>query len=80
MHNARVFANLTLCNGSLIPRLMGKPGNEANAKGQIGSLLPHWTENVGGTDVPLVLLGHPVYPLLPWHLKVDDGQLKLSYC
>ena len=36
-------------------------------KGQAND--PNWTEFLGGEEVPLVTLGDPVYPLLPWATK-----------
>ena len=46
-------------------------------KGQNRELLPTWTESIGGIDVPLVVLGNPTYPLLPWLMKAfpDNGKL-----
>ena len=46
-------------------------------KGEDKKLLPNWTEVIAETDVPLVLLGDPAYPLLPWLMKAfpDNGHL-----
>ena len=35
-------------------------------KASNGTLFPNWSHNIGGVDVPLVILGDPAYPLLPW--------------
>ena len=46
-------------------------------KGQDGSLFPDWKETIAGKHVPLVILGDPAYPLLPWLMKAfpDNGHL-----
>ena len=38
-------------------------------KACIGCLLPNWKRNIGGVEIPLLLLGDPVYTLLPWLMK-----------
>ncbi|XP_064384383.1 uncharacterized protein LOC135333340 [Halichondria panicea] len=46
-------------------------------KGQGGTLFPDWKQTICGQAVPLLVLGDPAYPLLPWLLKafIDHGSL-----
>ena len=55
-------------------------------KGCQGTLFPPRPRNINGTDVPLVILGDPAYPLLPWLMKpfpdngrLSDGQKTFNY-
>ena len=34
-----------------------------------GTLIPDWSKRIGRTSIPLVVLGEPAYPLLPWLMK-----------
>ena len=34
-----------------------------------GNLLPDWKRVINHVDVPLLILGNPTYPLLPWLMK-----------
>ena len=73
--------------GQFVDIYVGWPGRVHDArvfanstlykKGQSGVLLPNWTETISDKDVPLVILGDPAYPLLPWLMKAypDNGQL-----
>ena len=48
-----------------------------NSKGQNGTLFPDWKKHIAGREVPIVILGDPAYPLLPWLMKAfpDNGRL-----
>ena len=58
---------------------IGWPGKVHNArvfansslykKAVAGNLLPHWPKVINGTEVPLVILGDPAYPLKTWLMK-----------
>ena len=41
------------------------------------TLLPNWTNNINGVDMPLLILGDPAYPLTTWLMKPysDCGNL-----
>ena len=49
-------------------------------RGQSGNLLPDWKEDIDEKDVPLVVLGDPAHPLLPWLTKAypNNGHLSLE--
>ena len=46
-------------------------------RGQNKTLLPNWEKRISNTDIPLVILGDPAYPLLDWLMKAfpDNGHL-----
>ena len=46
-------------------------------RGQAGTLFPDWKKTIAGKDTPLLMLGDPAYPLLPWLMKAfpDNGSL-----
>ena len=76
--------------GRFIDVYVGWPGRVHDARvfansslyqrGQNGNLLPDWKEQIAGKNIPLVVLGDPVYPLLPWLMKAhpNNGHLTIE--
>ena len=46
-------------------------------KGESGKLFPEWRRVIAGKEVPVLVLGDPAYPLLPWLMKpyIDNSNL-----
>ena len=73
--------------GQFIDAYIGWPGKLHDArvfsnssfyrKGRQGTFFPQQCIQLNGTDVPLVVLGDPAYPLLPWLMKpyTDNGNI-----
>ena len=40
--------------------------SEVFRRGEVGTLVPQSVRILAGVPVPVVILGDPVYPLLPW--------------
>jgi len=43
--------------------------SEVFNRGEAGTLVPQSVQILAGVPVPVVILGDPAYPLLPWLLK-----------
>ena len=73
--------------GHFIDIYVGWPGRVHDARvfvnsslykrGQAGTLFPDSKKTIAGKEIPLLVLGDPAYPLLPWLMKAfpDNGSL-----
>ena len=78
-HYSIIIQGLVDFRGRFMDVCIGWPGKVHDArvfanssvysKGRSGTLFPSWTRKLGSVEVPLVILGDPAYPLLPWLMK-----------
>ena len=82
-----ILQGLVDYRGQFMDFYVGWPGKVHDARvfansslylrGNQGTLFPQCNLHLCGVDVPLVILGDPAYPLLPWLMKpyTDNGHL-----
>ena len=86
-HHSVVMPALVSCDYTFMDIYSGWPGSVhdgrvlTNSKlfqaAEAGTLLPNTTKSINGIDVPLLILGDPASPMLPWLMKpyTDNGRL-----
>lgn len=86
-HHSVVMQALVSCDYTFMDIYVGWPGSVHDARvltnsklfqeAEAGTLLPNTTKSINGMDVPLLILGDPAYPMLPWLMKpyTDTGRL-----
>ena len=47
-------------------------------RGEAGTFVPGKKQRIGGVDVPIVILGDPAYPMLPWLMKPFTATAPIS--
>jgi hypothetical protein len=86
-HHSVVMQALVSCDYTFMDIYIGWPGSVHDARvltnsklfqeAEAGSLLPNTTRDINGINIPLLILGDPAYPILPWLMKPysDNGRL-----